>query len=675
MKQKGQHQTRTKATLHVEALEERMSPAIITEGVAYIFRDAVGGDSISVTLTGRGSAEIVDAAGGDPRFAGIAHIYLSGTNNRTVLTIADTNPGAGGDTLSLGSIEILGGARAQMGEIVIDTGFAIGTVSNTFMWGGQLNALTLRAATMMTSGFLFTGATTNRVLIAADMVGGSFLNVTGNVNSLVVVGDVDRSTVTVGRNASELAIGGRILDSTVTATGNVTLLHAVGGMQDSSLSVTGNVRDVWVAGGMTAAPGEETRFEIGGSVRQFNCFGVIDNSTIAVGGNVSTFQGTFQLQNGATLDLGAVNRFDMDGWMNASQIVVRGRTATFRMRDSALAGSLVRLAGGCGTCAFDTNYLSSTLVVGGTARSITITGIADRSFIFCANLQTLAFQNVVLGTNINVSGNARTIQVAGQFGMGGGRESTLVIGGNVNTLDFRASIVGDADPVTREIDVEGTLRLLSVAGSMTNSVAHIGGNATTVTVMGNLTASVADFGATARTIDIRGNLEGSDVSAGAIGALTVGNAMRDSASVTVVNDVGTIAVTNGVDRSFVWIFGSARSISIGGSLAGSASIMVSEELRALTIGGNLGGPGAADSGAIQAGDLRRADVTGLIFGSISVTGRLGDIFTAGQDAVAGAGAPPGGMPPFTGWFRFATGGGVLTGGYVQYVTWGGRTVS
>lgn len=746
MGRKWQAGLRRRALLNVETLEGRVAPVVLTNGQAYDFTDA-NGDLIHVAFSGAGSAEILAAGGVDPNNSDIATIALSNTNGRSVLSAADLDEGTGSDDFTAGVVSFRGAPNMQMGRIVLgpgsDGGVVYGTIFNTQINPANLNALQVEADTVRGCYFGFATKQVNQIWIEGACEE-TVVDAMRDVKELVVFGGLFGSTVSVGGNVKALTLFGPMIESQVGIGGNVGTAFILGlggpigatgvlqgGIEHSTITIGGNASKLYFLGYMYVSdltvrgnvPLFEAMGQIDGGMDGFGGFGGEGGGPgIHIGGNLTNAYLMFDLVNGAVMDVqGRVGRMTLEGGMYESYLHIGAGVSNLEIMGDVLFHSAIMIQGGCNQVALCTGEAHPTGALGGgdeggvfsdswfeiigPANKVTVAGETVNSYFgFTGNVGSLTFEQDVRGTAINILGNARKLQIAGNFWTGlipGGIEAPLDriqglhVSGSVTEVNIGGYLEGrrlnaagalDGGALTPSVEgadvgIQGAVGKFTVQGSVLGAYMVFGSNVGKITVgtkeepekaligWGDLVESYMRVQGTAQSILLYGGMDDARLDANNIGGCTILGAVYDS-EINVLFNVNSLLIGEDVEDSDITVGGWLKALSVGGSFNGESTVAVQQALQTLTVAGDIN-----DDVVVRAGSLKLAKVGGIVYGQISILGELRDIYTGGQAAVPGVPPTPGGTPPYSGWFQFTDATGALTGGYVEYVTWAGRTIS
>lgn len=606
---------RRRARLHVEALEARTAPVVVTALTGpYVFTDG-NGDQVTLTMTGKGQVDIYDAGGNNPGSGAgsdIANMFFSGTNATSAITIAITAAGGSND-VTAGDSLFLDSTKTQLGTMTINA--PGGTVTGTTFQDINLLNLAVHATTVTGCTFAFGIKTVNSILLDAATANLTTVSADRSVKVLYIGGNFTSSTINIGQDVqTRLEILGAVTTmSHITVTRNATLINLQNGVDNSSVYVGGVAKRISIIGGLNPA-----------------------------------------MANGATLGVGRdAKEIDIGGNIDGSALNLNGKVGTLDVMGDVLNNS-----------EFNINC---------SAKEIAIHWTLTDSAIYVNSVTTLGISDDVIGSAVEIYGNAKTVWIGGDLGADAvGDNSSLWIAGNATLIDIDGSVLGDSTtPAISSVEVEGTLGTLTIGGSVEDSTLWCGANAKSV-IIGDgapggddVVNSALNFREKVTSFRVDGNI--TDSSQIYMNALQTGVIQGNvtQSYIYVYDDAKSLNVTGALTDGVLSISGSATTVSVG-ALAGTESLRVLGDLKTLNVAGDIGTAVGAQP-RISAGSMGTATVGGLVYGSIDVFGALGSILTGGTNATPTA---PTTVPFIAsgGAMAFQSGLGAPTGGVVQYMT-------
>jgi len=583
--------------------------AIIRDGQSYSYKDA-NGDLVTVALSGSGRALLRDTLGNAPYDSDATSLSLTGTDSSTVLNL--TLDPIGGRDFSFGS------CATAAGETIKETNIygRGGTISDSrFTINGSMDSMTIDAVTnnldaeiagnlamleathgLANGSVIEVNGRLTMVQVHGDMtnmagitVGGDLPRVdvmgrivNSNIDSagsgdwLMVLSDIDRSTVHFGGNLSMLFARGNVtastldvdgwlgaaivyanmVDSTMRADLDLNVLSVIGsvtgtsrvetggdlamfvvirGMDGPRIDVTGDLGIAVVVGGVAA-----TNLTIGGSTQTFMTINDMSNSNVTLGAGAGTFLVVGDMFNSA---------LQTNGYMQMGMVTGRMHGSTFTMNQEA--GTIMVLGGMTNSAMIDARNNVGTMIVAGgmNASTIDIDGNAGMAMV----MGGLDDSTVGAGGNVNMA-----------MVMGGMRNSSLNVGipgvgGNLGM----GMLMGGMD--NSNVNVEGDANMLTLMGGdiANGSSVNVGGDAGMVFLMGDLLTSTVDVNGEARMLFGFG-----DVDAG--GRIEAGNVRMGM----MLGDVaGRIVITGNFTGSVMLFKGmqAGGGLQVGGDFEGRVS--------------------------------------------------------------------------------------------------------
>jgi len=382
---------------------------------SYSFTDA-NGDKISVSLSGSGTAFIVDANGGTPNGTDIGAIALEGTNSSTRLSITCGGGGAGD--------VILGDVATANGQTIGSLSVSGGTVTNTHIAVDGSMGMAMLMANGDDFDLTVTGGL-NMLMTFGRLGGGSEFDIGGDATMAMLMGELNGSSVSVGGDVMiAFAMGGMRDGSSLTIGGDLTMAMLLKGMENSSFTAHGDTGTAFVMGGMRNG----SSINMDGNLGMGLVMGGLENSSVNVacdvnmlmlmGGNIS---------DGSEISVGGdVGMAFLMGDILDSTVDVNGRTnMLFLFGDVGVGGSI------------GSSDVKFGLVLGAIHGEVKIHGDLTGN--------VMLFKGIEEDGHIDISGN-----LEGRINSFGHMEGDVSIGGHMSG-ELSATLFGD-------VTIEGTFR-------------------------------------------------------------------------------------------------------------------------------------------------------------------------------------------------------------------------
>lgn len=511
--------TSPRAHLHAgsaEVLEQRIAPATVSASTPldFTYTDA-DGDLVHVHVSGTGTIDLLDAGGNDLSVAGalpanLATVVITSPSPDFSVSIADVNPGVGGDVVQLGKISGPSGAPlpAIRGIFTSDTGANVsyeltGFNGTTFTAGGGLRLhgtlagdadpdtgsdLHLTSIPLNTSVFLRDGIAAGATAVVDGNVAGSF-EINGTDSGDLTLGAVSGG-VTVRDLASKILIKGNLSGRLVT--GDPTLPLPLPGAPSSPISGTVEVAgNITGKGSITAHEGLD--LTVGKNV--VGLINVAQSLELQVAGNLST----------ANILVGDNMSFSITGGVVSSSIEVQHEILPGSQVDGQIFKSALRGNTGLSVdigLAVKRSRLSS----GSDDLSVTVGGSVRRSQMVGGGFMDLTVGGRLVTSSISPDG-ALNISVNSDV-------VSSIISSKSSNVDatFLGSVLGSRLFSGDDLNI-------SVGKAVSIANINAGGSGTVVTQLGFTNV---------------------DLSVGEIADLTIGGAVRTS-TIAAGNDVALIA--------------------------------------------------------------------------------------------------------------------------------------
>ncbi len=642
----------------------------------------VNGDVIDSHINVGGSADAVGVKGklGDSDAtievgtnAGRIRIGVLNNGSVSVGTNVEALTVAGGS--KSGSINIGGDAAA----VSIGGGFD----ESVLDIGGE--------AARISIGGLLTGASqvsiggdAGKIMFKGGQTDYSDVNIAGDVESFQVASLTDHSNVTVNHNAGNVKIlRMETAGSHFTVGGNLGSFVAGGLANSSDLVVHGNAGKVVITGGQT----HHSDVRVTGNLQSLRTLSLSDNSDIVITGNADSILVQDDLTYNSDVRVsGDLESLSTGNLSNNADIVVARNAGAITINGDLADDGDVHVTRNLGSLVIRGAFADDAdIYVGSDAGTIFLhswTG-ADDIRIY-ANLGSLVVQQPLDADSclLYVAGDITTASFAGIA------QLDVTVDGSVGAFTSKAA-VADLD-----MSVGRNLGSFAVKGSATDVVLSVGVDAGTVFVGSDTQGFDVQVGGDFSAFLVKGALADSHVEALAgMGIFTVTGLVSNSRISTQDFDAGA-PVGGGIDAFKagemvdvnVLTHGDIDSLVVRGAIRDSLVDTRAIDGDSVLVGGgdigNFQARGLYGGEILTYGSLTKASIgrggidfnshietfdqgtghigslktTGLIFGEISVAGSVGNIDSAGDDAVPG-------VAPVD--FLFVDSHGVLTGGTLE----------
>lgn len=424
------------------------------------------------------------------------------------------------------------------------------------------------------------------------------------MNSVQVSGSYIAATMEAYSSAGVISIRGGLHGDqpSIVVGGNLGLFSVNGGVSSNDslvLDVNGTAASVNVRGGMSFS-----RMEID-NVGRLSLGGVTYNSAVGICGNVGLFTSgplvDTSLNVGGTLGAGRVNGAFIDSYAgiggSSGLLSVRGDVIDgwIEVRGAAFAGLQVK-----------GDVVHSEIDTGDWGVSATATGV-------------LSLGGAVIDAEIDTYGTLSMLSARGQ-----------VYGLDHEGSDDIGRVVFGRSVVDSNVNTDGSLGVVSVGGSMFSSDLSADAGIAAVQVRGNLVSTEID----AEDYDGGGNPL--PVNIGIVSA----KAMLDS-SVEATGNLSAVLVRGSIDGCWISTvgydnYGGGSPVSGGsiGTLRANGLLWSGVETYGDMGPVRLGSLGMAGSIETFTGDFAGLTTTGLVYGEMTIAGDLtGNILSAGNDAI------------------------------------------
>ncbi|NOZ22823.1 MAG: hypothetical protein GXP25_17225 [Planctomycetes bacterium] len=620
--------------LLVEELEPRVAPVTLSAANSIQYFTDTDGDQVMVRYMGTGTAHVLFGGGESPNPADeIATIDLAGSDEKTQLIIQDVEAGAGGDTLSGGTIT--GQAGEAMGTIqLLAKDGAVNTTAISV--DGYLKSLTVKGnasgvdlnTTGDTASVSFDGSATNCDIVVngslskasfkQDLTGG-MIDVGVALSRLNISGSVSGTAISAGTDLLSASVRGDFLGGASISALGISRSVTVSGAVDNAVITANNIQS-FRAGSLSAATITGTT---GLSRAQIN--GAMTASRIVSGGDSMMFSVKGDVTNTTSL----VAPFDVTG--NLKKLMVQGKvvntpggatpfvSVTGDLGGLFIKGDLTNTAGpinhvdvgGSLGPAMIFGSVSNTRITPTEAMAFTVRGDFDNSeYILGSPTSTKPRRFMCFGSIVNGS----NIDITGQFGMfvckGGMTDSQVHISGKVSSFQVTGAVSNTPitlDDVVKQVrfarDLSGSnvtlgngTSMFRVQGRMQNDTISITGDVGQFNVMGDVDPTTITLAGDVRMLVFRGDV--TDLTLTVTGATSQA---RMQGAVT----TSTLSLNGGGD--FVRLYGPTTD----------ADVTVGGALRTLYTGAVLG----VGSNLVINGDLTMAQLRGgMGGGSLTVNG-------------------------------------------------------
>ncbi|MEW6356473.1 MAG: hypothetical protein AB1696_09115 [Planctomycetota bacterium] len=320
----------------------------------------------------------------------------------------------------------------------------------------------------------------------------------GNASSIQIGGNVTGGlngmpTIEVTGNLNSLTIGGNLKESGILVTGNLGTATVQGATQTAMLWVFGNLSQATFSKAMTWS-----MVGVGGTVNTLQFTNSVANSFIAIGGKTTTFKTTSGLKDSWLWLAGGADNVYLNGGVDNSLVGIGG---------SAL--KLLQVTGGL------TN--GSHITVGETSAQCNVTtatidgGINNANLTIHGNTNLFKVTYGIQGAStVDITGQVTTAQLYGATTTAGvAAGSTVKMGSLQSSLLVTYGLAGTVDIIGSAANAN-----ITVNGDLTGSLlAGVFGN---VTVNGNFTGQIGDSGTAPGngTLKVTGSPVGGSVTPG-----------------------------------------------------------------------------------------------------------------------------------------------------------------
>ncbi|NOZ23189.1 MAG: hypothetical protein GXP25_19115 [Planctomycetes bacterium] len=641
--------------LCLEELEHRIAPALVMTGQPFSFEDG-NGDAVTLTYSGPGWAEVLDAGAADPNTTDIATIQIFGSSASSKLVIKDTNPGLGNDDIVGGDITSAGPGANPFGRILFNPQMGVVQGTNITLTG-ELGSLDIRGAFIggsLTIQQNLGNVTCRGPWLASPIDANQDMGVLRVDN--VLVGDGNPATIDIDVNGAWAGLRvGQMLNVNINAENHLGYVQIRGGMTDSTMDINNGAGGITIGpmgmvdSTITATSGRLGAMLVRGSVSGSN---VTLRSTscpsIKIMGNLDE-----AVSGGSTVSVtdGALGRFYVAGNMDDSRLTLND--ASRQLQSIVVMGNMID------NSAIDTSDVNiGRIYVGGnvsntsrvgngsddTVAAVVIGGsVQDTARVNFDQLKSLTIRGDVRDdARITSDQTSRGIAIfgdvvgnpAGGITISCGAETDAVqIRGDASfvTFDFdsythRLAIGGAADNV--RLDCDGAMDQVLFKGDLTNSDIDIDGGAGVFRVQGNADTNTIDiFGSTDLyffAVDINNTTVNHT---GSVGTLRVTGTMINAD----INIIGNVNLTNLhgnlTNDSDLNITGNGVRVFVSGSMGFGCSLQIGGTSDNISIGGDM-----TDDALIQVGGaVGGAAISGAMVGdsSLTVGGDLGRLIVSG----------------------------------------------
>jgi len=633
-------------TLQIEELEPRVSPVVLAGGGTFSFTDP-DGDVINLSFSGPGTATVLGAAAGDPGTPGnpeIATVVFAGTTGTSNLIITDSNPGAGGGTVtggtmtsgagdSLGMLMMLAsggnifGTDIEIGQN-INMVFMIGnTITNpriatTGGGGGDAGFLYLAGAVSNPAGgeiiniddqcnmLFMSGAVTNSAAAV------SAVNIGGNLGTMFVFGNFTTAAaggafdINVGGNSGTVMIIGNLVNSEMNVANNASMIYTTGQINNSDITIGDNLTMALFGDGMT----NQSSLNVTGTTMLAYSLSPMDNSSMNFTGNVQTafvFGNMITNVNGQTC-------FRANG--DVGLLYISGLVSNY----SAAPATTIDINGNVGL-----------FMMGGT--QCANDGVMDIDID--GNLNLMLVTRDVWITNFEIgSGPANTIgtlMFQKRF-----ENSTFVANGNVATFYTLSTQINNGT-----VTINGDLAYFGHIGALERGGFNmtVTGNVGTVLIMGesspdaNLTLTVGgNVGYMMLAGDFGGKNRGCNINIGGnIPSLSIENLIK---STLVIGSVNILTVTGEVTESSIQLGGPTTLMKFEDDITKSSITVAGAMANGFVVDGSLNETVFQIAGTVDffeiKGNMTNNSVV-QIAGNLTNAGIVKDGMTSSAIAVGG----------------------------------------
>ncbi len=580
--------------MNIEPLETRIAPAAV-----FTFTDT-DGDLVTVKTSKGTNADLgavgvltFNTAANVPRQLQKIDLSNNAIFNGTDLTVTATRVGTGGDGVTavgfLDASTVGGGAALNLGTIAID---------------GDLGRLLAGTGGAVQAVKTFTAGSLGLLGTTTQAAGGDLIStLSGGVGTFTVKTDLVDARVTAAK-IDILKVGGSLLRGAI-FTGQVKTISVGGDMiggavVDSGSIFAGEVGTFALKGSLVGGPGIGSGRFFPGKV-----------GTITIGGDIRA---------GTIIDSGKIE----NNGASVGSIVVRGSIFSDALSGSSSGNIGV---GNVGTVLIGGSIVSQTTGAGslfvGVAKAVTVNGSIDGGHVETGAVGALIIRGSLVGGATDASGSVKTGTVKTVFvggdlrgGGGGAISGGLFVGGNVDAVEIRGSIIGGtADIVSAipnatlggQLEITGAVKTFKLTGDLrggagdNSGIVSIGGNGGAVTISGRIVGNSFAAGSTGG---------GRFFSGGKIASFALGGDL----------------VGDGTDSGKILANGGFGSLRIGGDVLGGAGsrsgvidgngILSSPGFGALLIGGSVRGGDGNDSGVLDLKNVGTKGATILIRGSV-----------------------------------------------------------
>lgn len=537
-------------TSNVDGIEVQNNAGTITITAPLTVGAAGGATSQTWSVTGTGNSLVVS---GNTTFFDLVNKAGAG-----VLTLSGSNSGAGGVTLTGGTLNINSPTALGTGTFSINAGTTInnsttGAVSlstnNAQTWNGSFTFAGSQSLNMGTGNVALNGTTT----------------VTASANSLTIGGNLSDGAGTFGltkEGAGTLTVNGMTNEISGTLAINAGTFNMNNGASNlgalagtaGTASLNGNLA---IAGALTVSGAAVTA-----------------NGTNSIGGGVSVTAGTLTLNGGNTITGSVLNNGGTVtlGGANAISTGVTNTSGTLRINHAGALGSQTFTING-GTI---DNTSGGAVVNGGNNAQAW-----NNSFVFTgASSLNLGTGGVTLGNSLSVTISGSTLTVGGVIDDGASIFNLTKLGTGTLALDGASTYDGSTTittgTVTTGVDnALPTTTSLTVGSGTTAAILNLGSNSQTVASLSATanTASVSSIVINAgETLTVNGNLSLNNNTDNAQTFLTMsggGSLVVDGTSFTVGSNT---AGTNNSSRATLNL---AALSSVNVTVSGTLAVMLS----------------------------------------------------------------------------------------------------